>query len=141
MTADLARSALVAVGLAGMEARQIHTLSGGERQRLAIATLLAQAAPLYLLDEPLAHLDLNHQMAVLELFAGAARDCGAGVVMVLHDPALAHRFCDQALLIDGDGNCELGAVDAVLTAEKLSALYGYPLRQFEDGGRRSFIPD
>ena len=138
---NLAIGALAAVGLAGMEERQIHTLSGGERQRLAIATLLAQAAPLYLLDEPLAHLDLNHQMAVLELFAGAARDCGAGVVMVLHDPALAHRFCDRALLIDGDGHCELGAADAVLTAEKLSALYGYPLRQFQDSGRRSFIPD
>ena len=138
--ADLARSALSAVGLAGMEARQIHTLSGGERQRLAIATLLAQAAPLYLLDEPLAHLDLNHQMAVLELFAGAARDCGAGVIMVLHDPALAHRFCDQALLIDGNGHCELGAVDAVLTAEKLSALYGYRLHQFEHDGQRCFVP-
>ncbi len=139
--ADLARSALAAVGLAGMEARRVLTLSGGERQRLAIATLLAQAAPLYLLDEPLAHLDLNHQMAVLELFAGAARDCGAGVVMVLHDPALAHRFCDQALLIDGDGHCELGAVDSVLTAEKLSALYGYRLRQFEQTGQRCFVPD
>jgi iron complex transport system ATP-binding protein len=93
--------------------------------------LLTQATPLYLLDEPLAHLDLNHQMAVLELFAGAARDCGAGVVMVLHDPALAYRFCDRALLIDGDGHSELGPVDAVLTAEKLSALYGYRLRQFQ----------
>ena len=139
--ADLARGALATVGLADMEARQIHTLSGGERQRLAIATLLAQAAPLYLLDEPLAHLDLNHQMAVLELFAGAARDCGAGVAMVLHDPALAHRYCDRALLIDGDGHCELGAVDAVLTAEKLSALYGYPLRQIEPAGQRCFVPD
>ena len=138
--ADLARGALATVGLADMEARQIHTLSGGERQRLAIATLLAQAAPLYLLDEPLAHLDLNHQMAVLELFAGAARDCGAGVVMVLHDPALAHRYCDRALLIDGDGQCELGAVDAVLTAEKLSALYGYRLHQFEHDGQRCFVP-
>ena len=139
--ADLARSALAAVGLTGMEARQSHTLSGGERQRLAIATLLAQAAPLYLLDEPLAHLDLNHQMAVLELFAGAARDCGAGIVMVLHDPALAHRFCDQALLIAGDGNYEAGTVDAVLTAEKLSDLYGYRLQQFEHNGQRCFVPD
>ena len=138
--AELARSALAAVGLAGFEQRQIHTLSGGERQRLAIATLLAQAAPLYLLDEPLAHLDLNHQMAVLELFSGAARDCGAGVIMVLHDPALAHRFCDQALLIDGDGHCESGAVDAILTAEKLSNLYGYRLRQFTHEGRRCFVP-
>ncbi len=139
--AELARSALDAVGLAGFEARQIHTLSGGERQRLAIATLLTQAASLYLLDEPLAHLDLNHQMAVLELFAGAARDCGAGVVMVLHDPALAHRFCDRALLVHGDGRSELGAVDDILTAEKLSELYGYRLRQLEDRGHRCFIPE
>lgn len=139
--ADLARGALAAVGLQGMEERQIHTLSGGERQRLAIATLLTQAAPLYLLDEPLSHLDLNHQMAALELFAGTARDCGAGLVMVLHDPALAHRFCDRALLIHGDGRCELGAVDSILTAPRLSELYGYALRQIEDGGQRCFIPE
>ena len=138
--AELARSAIKAVGLEGMELRQVHTLSGGERQRLAIATLLTQAAPLYLLDEPLSHLDLNHQMAVLELFAGAARDCGAGVIMVLHDPALAHRFCDRALLVYGDGRTESGTVDAILTAETLSELYGYGLRQIEDRGHRCFIP-
>ncbi len=139
--AALARSALQAVGLGAMENRAVHTLSGGERQRLGIAALLAQAAPLYLLDEPLAHLDLNHQMAVLELFAGAARDCGAGVIMVLHDPALAHRYCDRALLIDGDGKHTLGGVDDVLTAPILSALYGYPLRELLSGGHRCFIPE
>lgn len=139
--AELARGALAAVGLQGMETRQIHTLSGGERQRLAIATLLTQAAPLYLLDEPLSHLDLNHQMAVLELFAGTARDCGAGVVMVLHDPALAHRFCDRALLVYGDGHTSTGSVDDILTAATLSELYGYGLRQLEDRGHRCFIPE
>ena len=139
--AEVARGALAAVGLAGMAQRQIHTLSGGERQRLAIATLLAQAAPLYLLDEPLSHLDLNHQMAVLELFAGAARDGGAGVVMVLHDPALAHRYCDRVLLIHGDGRTELGSADAVLTGPRLSDLYGYRLRQLDVDGRRCFVPE
>lgn len=139
--AELARGALQALGLAGMEARQVHTLSGGERQRLSIATLLTQAATLYLLDEPLSHLDLNHQMAVLELFAGAARDCGAAVVMVLHDPALAHRFCDRALLVYGDGRCAQGAVDDILTAATLSELYGHGLRQIEDCGQRCFIPE
>ncbi len=139
--ADIARDALKAVGLAGMEARQIHTLSGGERQRLAIATLLTQAAPLYLLDEPLSHLDLNHQMAVLELFTGTARACGAGVVMVLHDPTLAFRFCDRALLVFGDGRTETAAVHELLTAKTLSELYGYPLRQIDDRGQRCFIPE
>ena len=139
--AELARSALAAVALQGMESRQIHTLSGGERQRLAIATLLTQAAPLYLLDEPLSHLDLNHQMAVLDLFTGTARDCGAGIVMVLHDPALAHRFCDRALLLHGDGRTEMGPVDSILTAATLSQLYGYGLRQIDDRGHRCFIPE
>ena len=139
--ADIARGALQAVGLAEMEDRAIRTLSGGERQRLAIATLLTQAAPLYLLDEPLAHLDLNHQMAVLELFTGAARDCGAGVVMVLHDPGLAHRFCDRALLVHGDGRTLVGPVDEVLTAPVLSELYGYRLQQIEQHGLRAFIPE
>lgn len=139
--AEIARGALAAVGLAGLEQRQVHTLSGGERQRLAIATLLSQAAPLYLLDEPLSHLDLNHQMAVLELFAGAARDCGAGVVMVLHDPALAHRYCDRALLIHGDGRTDLGSADDILTGERLSDLYGYRLRCLDVDARRCFIPE
>jgi iron complex transport system ATP-binding protein len=139
--AELARGALAAVGLAGLEARPVHTLSGGERQRLAIAALLTQASPLYLLDEPLAHLDLNHQMAVLALFAGAARDCGAGIVMVLHDPALAYRFCDRALLLHGDGRVEAGAVETLLTAERLSGLYGHALRQIDDGGHRHFVPE
>lgn len=139
--AEVTLGALRALGLEAMAARLVHTLSGGERQRLAIATLLTQASPLYLLDEPLAHLDLNHQMAVLELFARTARDCGAGVVMVLHDPGLAHRFCDRALLLFNDGHGELAAVDDILTAETLSKLYGYGLRQIEDRGRRCFIPE
>ena len=61
--------------------------------------------------------------------------------MVLHDPALAHRFCDRALLIHGDGRTEIGTVDVILTAKNLSELYGYPLRQIEDGSRRCFIPE
>lgn len=138
--AQIARDALAAVDLANMEQRDIQTLSGGERQRLAIAALLAQAPQLFLLDEPIAHLDLKHQMAMLELFAGAARDCGAAVAMVLHEPALAHRFCDRALLIHGDGFCETGAASEMLTVERLSTLYQYPLRAMECDGRVGFIP-
>lgn len=138
--AAIVRRALAAVGLAGLEARDVQTLSGGERQRLAIATLLAQAPRLWLLDEPIAHLDLQHQMAMLELFTGAARDGGAAVVMVLHDPALAWRYCDRVLLIHGDGRSEGGAAREMLTAERLSALYRYPLQALESAGRISFIP-
>ena len=142
--AKIVRAALKAVDLSEFEQREVQTLSGGERQRLAIATLLTQEPRLLLLDEPITHLDLKHQIAMLELFAGAARNGGksggAGVAMVLHEPALAWRFCDRALLIHGDGRTESGAAREMLTAERLSALYQYPLQAIECDGRISFIP-
>ena len=138
--AKIVRQALAAVDLSSFEQRDIQTLSSGERQRLAIATLLAQAPRLLLLDEPIAHLDLKHQIAMLELFAATARERGAALAMVLHEPALAWRFCDRALLIHGDGRCESGPVREMLTAERLSLLYQYPLQAIESEGRISFIP-
>jgi iron complex transport system ATP-binding protein len=136
----IARAALAEVGLANLEARDVQTLSGGERQRVAIAALLAQAPPLFLLDEPLAHLDLNHQIAVLELFSRRARDEQAGVVMVLHDVNLAARYCDRALLLLGGGETLCGGTDEVLQPETLSRLYGHPLQVLQEGARRHFVP-
>lgn len=133
----IARRALAAVGLAGFEAREIHTLSGGEVQRVRIAVLLAQQPKLYLLDEPLAHLDLNHQLAVLALFERLAREEGAAVAMVLHDPNLALRFCDQALLLYGDARHRIGPAAEILQEDILSDLYGCRLRRVEN----FFVPE
>ncbi|WP_305072372.1 ABC transporter ATP-binding protein [Propionivibrio sp.] len=138
--AQIVRAALAAVDLADFEQRDIQTLSGGERQRLAIATLLAQAPQLFLLDEPIAYLDLKHQIAMLELFATAARENNAAVAMVLHEPALAWRFCDRVLLVHSDGLTECGPTRTMLTAERLSALYHYPMLAVECEGRMSFLP-
>ncbi len=135
----IAREALLAVGLHGFEPRDIQTLSGGERQRLAIATLLTQQPKLFLLDEPLAHLDLNHQIAVLDLFRRQAEQ-GAAVVSVLHDPALAWRYADKVLLVSGDGHTAQGSRTDMLTEERLSSLYGYPLKRFEADGHVGFLP-
>ncbi|MDD5296066.1 MAG: ABC transporter ATP-binding protein [Rhodocyclaceae bacterium] len=138
--AAIARQALAAVGLSELEIRPVHTLSGGERQRLAIAALLAQQTRLYLLDEPTTHLDLNHQIAMLDLVSRYAGQCGAGFVIVLHDVNLALRYCRRALLLFGEGAWREGPVDEVLTAESLSELYGHPLRELRDGERRLFVP-
>ncbi|TSA50335.1 MAG: ABC transporter ATP-binding protein [Nitrosomonadales bacterium] len=137
----LAQEALAAVGLADLAGREIHTLSGGERQRVALATLLAQQPRVYLLDEPLAHLDLNHQVAVLDIISRRVRDEAAALVMVLHDVNLAARFSDQALLLYGAGEYELGECAAVLDAPRLSRLYGHPLRVLGEGETRWFVPE
>ena len=137
----IVRDALASVGLADFEQRDIQTLSGGERQRLAIATLLAQQPELFLLDEPVAYLDLKHQIAMLELFVDAARQHGAASVMVLHEPQLAWRFCDRVLLMHGDGRCDYGPVREMLTAGRLSLLYDYPVQVFERGGQLCLLPE
>jgi iron complex transport system ATP-binding protein len=125
---DIARAALAAVDLENMEERAVATLSGGERRRLAIATLLAQEPTVCLLDEPLNHLDPQHQIGVLEHFAGLAR-AGHTIVASLHDPNLAARFGTRALLLHGDGRWQTGPVATVLTAANLSALFCTPIVQ------------
>lgn len=137
---DIARNALTTVGLQEMAERQVHTLSGGERQRLAIAALLSQQPRLYLLDEPLSHLDIHHQMVMLDLFRGLAAEQGAGVVMVLHDVNLAQRFCNRALLLFGEGQWEFGAVESILNVENLQRLFGHPFRAVADGAWPLFMP-
>ncbi|MDP2795530.1 MAG: ABC transporter ATP-binding protein [Sulfurisoma sp.] len=140
--ADIARAAIKAMGLAGMEEREVQTLSGGERQRAALATLLAQQPRLYLLDEPLAHLDLNHQIAALGVLTARAGE-GAAVAMVLHDPNFAQRFCDRALLLFGDGRHVEGPVAEVLNEDSLTELYGHPLRRVSvpPFDRPLFVPE
>lgn len=136
----IARAALEELGLTGLEGRECATLSGGERQRLALATLLAQAPPLMLLDEPLTHLDLNHQMAALALFARLAAAAHA-LVLVLHEPSLAARHCERALLLYPDGTAECGGSQDVVEATRLSRLYEHPMHELLDRGERLFLPD
>ena len=136
----IAMAALEQMGLAALAGRQVPTLSGGERQRLSIAALLVQQPRLYLLDEPLAHLDLHHQIQVLEHFATLAAG-GAGVAMVLHDINLAARYASHVLLLDGAGGHAIGPAAQVLTVDRLSAAFGHPLRAVADGDDTLFVPE
>jgi len=135
----LARETLQQVDLAGFEQRNLLTLSGGERRRLYIATLLAQQPQLYLLDEPANHLDLRHQHQILGLLQRLCIDNDKSVIMVLHDPNLAARYCDHVLLLHKDGRVEGGPGDVLMTANRLSALYGYPIKQVETQQQPIFV--
>ncbi len=135
-----ARAALAQMDLSTLERRMVQTLSGGERRRLAIATLLTQAPQMLLLDEPLNHLDLHHQQQLLQHLKQLSSDKRC-VVMVLHDPNQALRYCDQALLLYGDGSWESGKSDELLTTERLSRLYQHPMRLLQQGNDKLFIPE
>ncbi|WP_296948721.1 ABC transporter ATP-binding protein [uncultured Massilia sp.] len=135
-----ARTALEAMEVTHLAARDVRTLSGGERQRVAIAALLAQDTPLLLLDEPANALDLAHQVGVMSLLARLCRERGKTVVAIGHDLTLAAGISTHALLLDGDGGWRAGPARDTLRADLLSACLGHPIELIEHGGRRIFIP-
>jgi iron complex transport system ATP-binding protein len=102
----------------------VTQLSGGEKRRLAIAALLIQSPSIYLLDEPSNHLDIRHQISVLEHFKLLTDSKQASVIMTLHDIRLARAYCTRLLLIFPDGHIEEGTPHAMLTNTNLSRLYG-----------------
>ncbi len=136
---NVARAALRAVGLAEMAARDITTLSGGERQRAAIATLIAQDVPLLLLDEPIAHLDLQHQMVILSHLRRLACDRNSAVVFSVHDLNLAARFATHAMLFHGDGAVATGALGEIMTDDALSLALHCGIASVDVGAKRVFL--
>jgi iron complex transport system ATP-binding protein len=134
----IARDALDRVGLKGFEGRQTVTLSGGEQRRVALAALLAQSPRVFALDEPTNHLDPHHQLAVFRMLRELAA-AGRTVIATVHDPTLAARFADRALLLYGDGRWKLGPVNEALTEETLSELYLTPVVAGRVSGHRVFV--
>jgi iron complex transport system ATP-binding protein len=134
----IARAALAAVALADLAEREVDTLSGGERRRVALAALLAQDPGVFLLDEPINHLDPHHQLDVLKLLRARAR-AGRTVVMSLHDAGLAARFSDHALLLFGDGEWLSGPTNDVLTPATMTKLYAVAVREITWAGGRTFV--
>jgi iron complex transport system ATP-binding protein len=137
---EIALAALRAVDLAGFEQRDVLTLSGGERQRVALAALFAQDAPLLLLDEPVSHLDLHHQVLVLEHLVRLAHGRGKGVLFTVHDLNLAARFASHALLLTPQGTVRQGPIAEVMVEDGLSGAFGHRVARIEAAGRTLFVP-
>lgn len=133
--------ALAQMELVGMASRQVETLSGGERQRLAIAALLTQDPQLFLLDEPANHLDLHHQIMVMNFLVQHVRQARKALLMVLHDVNMVMRYCDYVALLIGDGNILSGTTDEMLTRKNLGKLYKHPVHCIETQGRRIFVAE
>jgi iron complex transport system ATP-binding protein len=116
--------AMAVAGVGGLAQRFVDELSGGERQRVILARALAQEPSLLLLDEPTANLDLQHQVAMLELVRGLTRSHGLCVIAALHDLQLAALYCDRVALMSAGRIVSQGSPEAVLTAPLLLDTFG-----------------
>ncbi|HEV8402463.1 MAG TPA: ABC transporter ATP-binding protein [Candidatus Limnocylindrales bacterium] len=96
---DAVDAAIERVGVSHLADRDARRLSMGERQLVFVAIALAQAAPILVLDEPTAHLDIRHQVDVMQLLVDLNERDGATIVAVLHDLALAANFFPRVALM------------------------------------------
>ena len=104
--------------------RPITEISGGERQRAFIAMCLAQEPQVLLLDEPTSHLDIGHQLSILNLIRNLNRQTRMTVVAVFHDLNLAAEYCDRLVLLDRGRVVAAGTPADVLTTEMILNVYG-----------------
>lgn len=103
--------------------KQMSNLSGGEQQLVAIARALTQEAGIILLDEPTSHLDITHQIAILNLLHRLNRELNITVVIILHDLNLAGEFCDNIVMFNSGTVHTSGTPEEVLTYKNIEEVY------------------
>lgn len=119
--------------------RPVTVLSGGERTRILLARALAVEAPLLLADEPITALDPYHQLHVMEILRDRTR-AGAGILVVIHDLALAARFMDRLVLMNEGAIAADGPPAEVLTPDLLARIYRIDALAGDHAGGRFVLP-
>jgi iron complex transport system ATP-binding protein len=118
-----AHDAMVRTGILNLRNRLVDNLSSGEKQLVFIARALAQEPALLLLDEPTSHLDITHQVRVLDLIRRLNQEKGLTVITVLHDLNLAGQYCDRLILLKDGSIFRDGTPKEVLTYRIVEEVY------------------
>lgn len=131
-------AALDALDLRGFEHRRAQSLSGGEAARVLLARVLAGEPEWILADEPLAALDLSHQLALIRHLRRAANE-GMGVVLVLHDLGIAMNHADRVLVLDYGRLAADGTAQEALSPARIAKVWGVATKWVGETGARGLI--
>jgi iron complex transport system ATP-binding protein len=123
---EIAEKALERMNISHLAAKAYTEISGGERQLAAIARAIAQEARLIMLDEPTSHLDFGNQMKTIQLVKKMA-DEGYAVILTTHVPDHPVYLGSRVAMFE-EGIVSVGSVDELISEERLSILYGIPLK-------------
>ncbi|MBC7958615.1 MAG: ABC transporter ATP-binding protein [Vallitaleaceae bacterium] len=133
------QEALEKTDLLGYTQRAANTLSGGELQRVILARALAQETDILLLDEPLSHLDIHHQLDILTLIKKLCQEAGMTAICVMHDLNLTMKFCDQVVMIKEGSLFAKGLTNDVITKENISKVYNIDAEIVDIHGQKRII--
>ena len=120
---EAVNTALATAGIGDLEERRFDELSGGERQKVVLAMTLAQQPSLLLLDEPTQHLDITHQVEILERVRSLNREQGITVIAAMHDLNLASLYFDRLVLLKEGRVVIDGTPEQVITEDMLLEVY------------------
>lgn len=120
---EVVEEKMVLTGTSQLASRPFNELSGGEQQRIVIAMALAQEADILLLDEPTVHLDISHQVEILELIRRLNRERGLTVLAIIHDLNLASLYFDRLVLLSAGRIVATGTPDEVLREERIRQVF------------------
>ena len=124
--------ALELMGLAELGDKPVDELSGGQRQRAWIAMVIAQDTPLIFLDEPCTHLDIAHQMELLEMLDDLSKKEGRAIVMVLHDLNQASQYADHIIAMQAGRIVDEGTPQEIVTSDFVEKVFGVCCRVIEN---------
>jgi iron complex transport system ATP-binding protein len=139
---EVAERAMALTRIDHLRNRRMKELSGGERQLVFVARALAQEPRLLFLDEPTAHLDIGHQVQIMDLLRQLNRERSLTIVVVLHDLTLAGLYCERLILLHEGRLHRIGLPTEVLTEEVIAEVYRTAVTVMEtpEGGRPVILP-
>jgi iron complex transport system ATP-binding protein len=124
---DVIMQSMDVVGIRRLEGRYFSELSGGERQKVVLAMALAQEPKLLLLDEPTAHLDISHQVEILELLAHMNEEGRLTIIAAMHDLNLASAYFKRLILMKEGAIVADGPPERVLTSATVGSTFSVPV--------------